>query len=426
MPDPRPKLLVISHVQPFPRKNGQQQRVYYTLRAARERFHTTFLGYARADRRESLQRDLLTVCDEVALLPSLYDAGAAGKLWHRVQGEWFAWRTGLRFSNYEVGQVELSPARVAEFLGERSFDLVLFEYWHAVRSVAVCQQRGFPCVLDMHNVLWQSHLQKLKEEKPAFESWRRKSIENYRQAEEAAWLDFDGVVAITREEEAYVRPRVAAGAEVFYAPMGIDLAEWPFHWQPADPPRFAYYGGLGSRHNQEAALRCHAAIMPLIWAQFPQAELWLVGSNPSPVLQALTKDPRVKVTGYVEKVQDVLRTMTAVLCPWQGTYGFRSRLIEVMALGVPVVATPEAACGMELVAGSGFLTGSDDAALAAHGMTLMRDRIYAGAQSKAARQQVEQLYGMAQTYGRLMEEMERWLVARQADSSSAGRMRCAG
>jgi glycosyltransferase involved in cell wall biosynthesis len=188
----------------------------------------------------------------------------------------------------------------------------------------------------------------------------------------------------------------------------------------------AYYGGLGSRHNQEAALRCHAAIMPRVWQQFPQAELWLVGSNPSPALQALQADPRVKVTGYVEKVQDVLRTMTAVLCPWQGTYGFRSRLIEVMALGVPVVATPDAACGMELVAGAGFLSGTDDAALTHHAITLMRDRIYAGLQSEGARQQVEQLYGMPKTYGRLVDEMERWLSARPGASSSPERMRAQG
>jgi len=44
----------------------------------------------------------------------------------------------------------------------------------------------------------------------------------------------------------------------------------------------------------------------------------------------------------------VLKTITVLLCPFTGTYGFRSRVIEAMALGIPVVATPDAVHGMDL------------------------------------------------------------------------------
>src|SRR5690606_14691233 len=111
---------------------------------------------------------------------------------------------------------------------------------------------------------------------------------------------------------------------------GIDLQKWPYSWQPAQPPRIAYYGGLGSPHNQRDALQCYEEIMPTVWAHFPDVELWIVGSRPPATIQALAEqDSRVTVTGFVERVQDVLQTMTAVLCPWTGKYGFRSRLIEV-------------------------------------------------------------------------------------------------
>jgi glycosyltransferase involved in cell wall biosynthesis len=413
----KPKLLILSHVLPFPRRNGQQQRVFNTLQAARERFHTTFLSTTAPQNEDALRSQLLTVCDEAILLPSLYEASRFSKLWHRLWGSLFVLKTGLKFSNYLLGRTEFSPARIAPLLKRHQFDCVLVEYWHATATVPTFRQHQVPCVLDMHNVLWQSHLQKLDADRSLADWWRRRSFDNYKSAEEASWKQYDGVIAITREEHAYVQPRVAPDAQTFYAPMGVDLSDWDYSWQPHNPPRVAFYGGLSSLHNQEAALRCYETIMPRIWQKFPQAELWLVGSNPPPRLLALNEDPRVRVTGFVEKVQNVLCHMTTVLCPWEGTYGFRSRLIEVMALGVPVVATPNAVDGMELQEGEGLLLANDDAGLAEKAISLLSDARWAAEQSRQARRQVEALYGLPNTYGRLTHELADWLENRKGQSA---------
>jgi glycosyltransferase involved in cell wall biosynthesis len=411
-------MLVLSHVVPFPRSNGQQQRVYYTLRAARQLFQITFVSVLPQPAEARLTEELKTVSDEVVPLPSRYGRSPMTKLWHRTRGLWFSFQTGLRFSNYLIGKLEFAPSRIEPLLAQADYDCALFEYWHATESVPVFRQRGIPCVLDMHNVLWQSHLQKLGQAS-RLAWWKRRSSRLYQAREEAAWQQFDGVIAITREEEAYLRPRVPKTTRVFYAPMGVDLAEWPFGWEPSQPKRLAFYGGLGSAHNQEAAWGCYQQIMPAIWCLFPDTELWLVGSNPSAELRALGKDPRVKVTGFVEKVGDVLRTMSAVLCPWKGTYGFRSRLVEVMALGVPVVATPEAIQGMELEHEKGLLLGPDPAALSRQAIRLLKDTKFAQAQSRLGRQEVERLYSMPNTYGRLAAELNDWLLERKGSRRAA-------
>ena len=108
--------------------------------------------------------------------------------------------------------------------------------------------------------------------------------------------------------------------------------------------------------------------------------------------------------------------MTAVLCPWIGTFGFRSRLIEVMALGVPVVVTADAIYGMELEQGSGVLVGGSDDEMARHTLALVTNRSYAHEQGALARMQVERAFSLENTYGRLMSDLSAWLRNRDGAS----------
>jgi glycosyltransferase involved in cell wall biosynthesis len=405
----RPRLLVLSHVLPFPRSTGQQQRVFYTLQSLRAMFHLTFATAVADEDRQEVRTELAKICDDVILLPSLYQ-GTVGKAKHRIIGTTKSLTSGLRFSNYLVGQLEFSSERLRSIFSDNHFDCVLLEYWHATNSVFVFKDNGIPCVLDMHNILWQSYVVQLKaESNESLGWWKRFALARYKSQEEAAWSQFDAVIAINQEELKYVKAQVPKSTEVFYGPMGTDLSLWPYSWDPGELIRIGYYGGLSSPHNCQAALQCYNQIMPAVWNRYPQAELWLIGSDPPDSLRDLTSDHRVKVTGYVEHVQGILQTMSLVLCPWSGTYGFRSRLIEVMALGVPLVASYDAVSGMELENGRGVLLGRDDYELVEHVLNLLQDKNYSRHQSGLARQQVEQLYSIDNTYGKLTGQLCAWL-----------------
>lgn len=101
---------------PFPRKAGQQQRVFHTLEAAREYFAVTFLAPVPAEDRAAVEEKLSTLCDDAVLLPSRYAVNPLAHAWHRTAGAVYAAATGLKRSNYAIGQVELTPARVAAVL----------------------------------------------------------------------------------------------------------------------------------------------------------------------------------------------------------------------------------------------------------------------------------------------------------------------
>jgi glycosyltransferase involved in cell wall biosynthesis len=404
-----PRMLVLSHVLPFPRSSGQQQRVYYTLQSARKVFHTTFASAVDARKTGEVSAKLARICDASIVLPSIYSQNALRRFLLKLGSAFYRLRTGLKSSNYVVGNIEFSPLRVENFLASQSFDFALFEYWHASKSTSLFRERNIPCVLDMHNILWQSYIRQMDDSKGMFGMHKQWAIEKYKAEEEKAWQRFDAIIAINQDEKQYVEARVSPKTKVFYAPMGTDLSLWSYCWQPSTPPRLAYYGDLGAPHNQQAAMRCAKKIMPVIWRSFPDAELWLVGSNPSASLQALTKDERIKVTGFVEKVQDILGSMSAIICPWKGTYGFRSRVIETMALGVPMIATSDAVYGMDLEDGKGILLANDDEEMANQALRLLSHEDFARAQSLFAREQVERLYSLENTYTKLMHELQDWV-----------------
>lgn len=411
----RPTLTVVSAVFPFPRLSGQQQRVYYKLVAFAERFRVTFLGLDESKEPAHVE-ELQRLCHRVILLPRRYTKTPLHKLAHRILGTVYTASTGLKLSNYAIDRVELPPERVAASLPEAPSDLALFEYWHAARSTAVFSRRGTRTVLDMHDILWRSLGRQLS--RPLIPStYRDRRVGSYRRREEAAWRRFDALIAINSEERAEAKRVLGGDRPVYLAPMGTDLVQWPYSWDPAVPPRVVYYGGLGNPQRQADAMICYREIMPLVWKRVPAAELWLIGSDPSSDLVSLAAaDPRLHVTGTLPRVQETLATATLLLCPWRGTYGFRSRLIEAMAIGVPVVTSPDAVWGMDLEPGRGLFLESSSEAMATTTVRLLESPRLAAEQSLRARREVEANFSFEATYGALARDLERFV--RPAASAS--------
>jgi glycosyltransferase involved in cell wall biosynthesis len=379
--------------------------VFYTLEAVRDFFHLTFVSTASAKNLDDTKAELLGLCDEALVLPSRYAGSVVIKAWHKAAGIGYGLATGLKFSNYVIGKVEFPPARLRSLLVSHQFDCVIFEYWHAAEAATVFQERGIPCVLDMHDVLWQSYDRQLANHQyPWMRALRSNFVQAYRRREEAAWAKYDALIAITSGEADYVRG-IVPEKKIIVAPMGTDLNKWPYCWSPMRPPRLAFYGNLASRVNRESVLHCFQRVMPLVWKQSPETEFWVVGGNPSQEILALGSHPRVNVTGFVSDVVQVMSKMTGLLCPWSGTYGFRSRLVEVMALGVPVVATPDAVFGMGMENNRGILLFESNEKLADCCLALIREPEWAVQQSRLAREQIEERFDLGNTYGHLAQEL---------------------
>ena len=342
----KPNILVISKVLPFPGESGQQMRIRYMLESLKKEFNITFLTTAKISDSESIKNELKYFVDKSIVLPTQYDS-IHFKIIYKIKGYlWTLW-TGLKMSNYIIGELDITDNRIEKILEHREIDIVLYEYWHAHKTITYFKKRGIPTILDMHNILWQSYKRQLRSIKwlPKFLFFR--ILKRYKDQEENIWKKFDGLIAINKTEFNYIKNVINKRTSITLIPMGIDLSKWNIDRKTVKPHRVGYYGGLGSIHNQNDALKCYYEIMPSVWERYPETELWIIGSQPpNKILKLQNLDSRVNVTGFVDKVQDVLQTMTIMILPWEGTYGFRSRIVEMMAIGLPVITSSDAIEGM--------------------------------------------------------------------------------
>jgi len=108
-----------------------------------------------------------------------------------------------------------------------------------------------------------------------------------------------------------------------------------------------FVAGFGHPPNQDAAVWLAEHIFPKIQQRVPEARLYLVGSNPTERVTALASS-RVVVTGFVE--DDVLcdfygRSRVAVV-PLRFGAGIKSKVVEALQQGLPLVTTSVGAQGL--------------------------------------------------------------------------------
>lgn len=410
------RLAFVSHVLPFPATGGQSLRVRNLLGALRSRFHVTFLGVVDPRQRRQVERQLHEHVDDVVLLDTRWASPVKRALLAPAQLGYQV-TTGLKASNFQIGRIEFSPGRLAQMISGRNFDVGVLQYWHAWRGAQVLRDRGIPVALDMHDILWRS----LEAEKSSPTQGRRleprlSRLGSYRRREERAWAMFDAVIAINDAERDYVAERWPEGTIQTVA-MGTDLRLWPYRWS-ADHTRrrVAFYAGLGGARGVRDALYVHDEVMPDVWAQRPETELVIIGANPPPRLRELASE-RVAITGYVSDPGVHLGSARALICPFVGRYGFRSRVIEAMASGVPVVCTPDTVYGMGLDEDDGLLLASGRSELVEQTLALLDDDHMAESASARGRATVEARFGLDATYGRAPTWLEH--VARRGVASSA-------
>jgi sugar transferase (PEP-CTERM/EpsH1 system associated) len=173
---------------------------------------------------------------------------------------------------------------------------------------------------------------------------------------------------------------------------GVDLA---FYDPDGDFPRLApkrplivFTGQMDYAPNVDAVAWFADAVLPLV----PEADLAIVGRNPSQAVKRLGARERVTVTGAIEDVRSWLAAADVAVAPLRIARGVQNKVLEAMAMGRPVVATPAAFEGIEAEAGRDLIVAEGARAQAGAVRTLLADRARAAAMGDAARRCMERSY----------------------------------
>jgi len=168
----------------------------------------------------------------------------------------------------------------------------------------------------------------------------------------------DGV-AVTSDDDAGILRQLAPKASISVVPNGVDLD----YFRPADQesePSTIVISGKMSYHANVTAVRSFVQhSLPIVRRRHPETRLRLVGSGPPASIVELARDPRIEVTGYLDDVRPAIRGATVAVCPVTVKVGIQNKILEAMALGVPVVSTQAGSVGLSARPGRDLLVGQD-------------------------------------------------------------------
>ncbi len=182
------------------------------------------------------------------------------------------------------------------------------------------------------------------------------------------------------------------GRRVLVVPNGVDCSVvTPGPHRIEGPPRILFTGDMGFAPNVDAALLLATRLFPEIRRHHPDAELHLVGRNPDPRIRSLA-GPGITVTGEVPDMVPHLHAATVYVAPHFTGAGTRTKLLEAMAAGLPIVTTGIGIEGIEAVQGRDVLIADDSPSLVAAVRRLLDDAPERARLGIAARRLVEQKY----------------------------------
>lgn len=189
-------------------------------------------------------------------------------------------------------------------------------------------------------------------------------------------------VLVNSREVADPLARMAPGVDVAVAPLPLDPAVYAPR-APLDAPVAGLIGTAVWPPTANAVERLLTSVWPRVLERRPDARLLLAGFGMERAAFPQLPDlPGVEWRGTVPSATAFLRELGVLLYPLGRGSGAKIKVLEALALGVPVVTTPD---GAEGIGGRGGLVVEvDDGALADATATLLGDAAARSAAGDAA------------------------------------------
>lgn len=354
-------LLFLAHRIPYPPDKGDKIRAWNILRHLADRYRV-HLGAFVDDPADWERTDgLRAVCADCHLLP-------LNPVWGRLRS-----LPGL-LRGASLSEGYFRDRRMTRWVRDqaaaRRFDLV-FAYSSTAAQYILgpefADTRRIVDFVDVDSDKWRQYA--------ANKSWPASAVYG---RESRTLLGFERRVAAAvdtsllvspQEAELFRRLAPASAARIDHVTNGVDH----LYFDPAEafPNPFddgaetlVFTGAMDYWANVDAVVWFATEILPAARAAWPGLRFCIVGANPTAAVRDLAGLPGVSVTGRVADVRPYVAHAVAAVAPLRLARGIQNKVLEAMAMGKAVIATPEAVEGIDARAGDDILVASDAAAFA--------------------------------------------------------------
>lgn len=335
-------LLFLVHRIPYPPNKGDKIRSYHFLKGLAEYYHIHLVAFIDdpEDWRYVAKIEALT---ETSLLVNLNASVAKVK---SLTG--LVTNKALSLPYYHANKAQ---NWVDKTLREKNIEKVFI--YSSVMAQYVAKYDDLDVTIDFVDVdsdKWSQYAQKA--------TWPMNWV--YRR-EAKRLLDYDKRVAkrskmsvFVSEAESLLFKRLSGNdtEKISYVNNGVDTVFFD-PYQQYDSPyagenNIVFTGAMDYWANIDAVIWFVEQVFPLVRQQNNKAQFYIVGSNPTKqVLQLATIDG-VSVTGRVDDIRAYVFFANVIVTPLLIARGIQNKLLEAMAMGKRIVATPQAVEGITI------------------------------------------------------------------------------
>jgi sugar transferase (PEP-CTERM/EpsH1 system associated) len=193
--------------------------------------------------------------------------------------------------------------------------------------------------------------------------------------EEEVAKAFNYSIVVSEKEARALRQRVSE-RPIAVIPNGVDLEYFSPSGEDSSSmhsPIIIFTGAMDYFPNIDAVRYFCQEIFPLIRKASPAAEFYIVGRKPTHQVRKLSRQPGVIVTGGVPDVRPYLAKAKVAVAPLRIARGIQNKVLEAMAMGLPVVGTSEVFEGVQATVADGIRIADDPKEFARTVLSLLED-----------------------------------------------------
>jgi len=354
------KLLFLANRIPYPPYRGDKLKIYNLAKRLRHSHELILLTFVETEEDYQYKAELEKVFKEVHLVyqPKWRSAlNCLAAVWDK---------TPLQVLYFRSAAMQ---QKLKAVLAQHTFDAVHVQ--HLRMSPYLADMSDIPRILDLPDAfsLYWERRKKMQANplKKIFENIEQARVLKYERTMPA---HYDMSLVCSQEDLEYLQ-RKQGISNIHLLPNGVDLDT--FTAQNHDYSHnhtLLFTGNMDYAPNVDAVVYFVQEVLPQIREKIPQVKFIIAGQRPVKKVADLASD-HVSVTGFIKDLATVYNSASVVVAPLRFGAGTQNKVLEAMAMGVPVVCSNIGFKGLGITSGEGAIMQTDPKAFAASVVELL-------------------------------------------------------
>lgn len=400
------KILVINPISLFPKVMASQDRVLNMVkRLSKDHLVDVVTRVRDHNELDESRKYLGEVCNKFHPILAVNPSGSVMKQkYYGLKYLFYYYLFGYP-TDYFYYTRRYYLSKLSRIIFQNQYDIVQVEYWYMGKIFEKIKEIKLK-VIDSHDILFEKRDQEFRNRfGENLSISKRKYLQKYKKLEINHLNLADLVICISRADQESLSSFSLKNKKIII-PTGQDIDFFKNYKTNLDEKLILFYGSIGSRPNIDAFFLFYNKILPLIKKKVRDINVIVVGANPPDSIKKLHNGKSMVVTGFIDDVRPYIAQANFLILPLNVAAGFRSRVVDVMSMGIPVIGTHKALDSFEMKNGiHGFVTDSNEE-MAKGAVRLLSDLKFRNRMGKECRKLVTDKYSIEATYGILSKYYE--------------------